>query len=78
MKRWRLLIRMLVSTVLATSSDKRHGGRGKDRTPLSPRQSSPLLSPAEQSRVLQLRGNRQLHSRRLEFRYIVYTLWLPW
>ena len=53
-------------------------GEVSTRTPLSPCQSSPLLSQAEQSRVLQLRGNRQLHSRRLEFRFIVYTLWLPW
>ena len=66
MKRCRLLIRMLVSTVLATSGDKRHSGRGKNpHTAVTARTSGPLLSQAEQSRVLQLRGNLQLHSRRL-------------
>ena len=66
MKRCRLLIRMLVSTVLATSGNKRHGGRGKNpHTAVTARMSGPLLSQAEQSRVLQLRGNLQLHSRRL-------------
>ena len=66
MKRCRLLIRMLVSTALATSSDKRHGrGVKNPHTSVTAQVPSPLFSQAEQSRVLQLRGNLQLHSRRL-------------